>query len=84
MQESFNTTIRVGDVQVNPGDIVMADVNGVVFIPVEHLEGVLQTAEKILEKEMAMIAELKEGASILDVDKKYAYEKMLTSKMEDD
>ena len=83
MQESFNTTIRVGDVQVNPGDIVMADVNGVIFIPVEHLEGVLQTAEKILEKEMAMIEELKEGASILEVDKKYAYEKMLTGKMED-
>jgi regulator of RNase E activity RraA len=83
MQESFNTTIRVGDVQVNPGDIVMADVNGVVFIPVEHLEEVLQTAEKIFEKEMAMIVELKEGASILEVDKKYAYEKMLTSKMED-
>jgi regulator of RNase E activity RraA len=83
MQESFNTTIRVGDVQVNPGDIVMADVNGVVFIPVEHIEEVLQTAEKIFEKEMAMIEELKEGASILEVDKKYAYEKMLTSKMED-
>jgi regulator of RNase E activity RraA len=83
MQESFNTTIRVGDVQVNPGDIVMADVNGVVFIPVEHLEEVLQTAEKIFEKEMAMIVELKGGASILEVDKKYAYEKMLTSKMED-
>ena len=83
MQESFNTTVRVGDVQVNPGDIVMADVNGVVFIPVEHIEGVLQTAEKILEKEMAMIEELKKGASILEVDKKYAYEKMLTGKMED-
>ena len=84
MQESFNTTIRVGDVQVNPGDIVMADVNGVVFIPVGHIEGVLQTAEKILEKEMAMIEELKAGASILEVDKKYAYEKMLTGKTEDD
>ena len=77
IQESFNKIVRMGDVQVSPGDIVMADINGVVFIPTEKLDEVLDTAEKILEKEAAMVAELKEGVSILEVDKKYAYERML-------
>ena len=78
IQESFNTVVRIGDVQVSPGDIVMADINGVVFIPAEKLDEVLEAAEKILEKETAMVAELKDGVSIVEVDKRYAYEKMLT------
>jgi regulator of RNase E activity RraA len=77
MQESFNTVIRVGDVQVRPGDIIVADINGVVVIPIEKLDEVLVAAEQIFEKEAAMVAELKKGASIMEVDKKYAYEQML-------
>lgn len=77
MQESFNTVIRVGDVQVRPGDIVLADINGVVIIPVEKLDETLAAAEQIFEKEAAMVAELKKGVSILEVDEKYAYEQML-------
>ena len=77
MQESFNEVIRVGNVQVRPGDVVMADVNGVVIIPVEKLDEVLDAAEQICAKEAAMVEELKNGASILDVDQKYAYEQML-------
>jgi regulator of RNase E activity RraA len=77
MEESFNGIIRVGDVQVRPGDIVMADINGVVIIPVERLDEVLAAAEEILQKEEAMVEELKRGVSIVDVDRKYAYESML-------
>ena len=77
MQESYNTVIRIGDVQVRPGDIVRADINGVVIIPVEKLDEVLETAEQIMQKEAEMVAELKAGVSMIDVDQKYAYEQML-------
>jgi len=77
MEESFNEMIRVGDVQVNPGDIVMADVNGVVIIPQARIEEVLEAAEGLWQKEMAMIEELRKGASILEVDQRYSYETML-------
>jgi regulator of RNase E activity RraA len=77
MEESFNEVIRVGDVQVRPGDIVMADINGVVIIPVEKLDEVLQAAEEILKKEEAMVEELRKGVPILEVDQKYSYETML-------
>lgn len=77
MEESFNEMIRVGDVQVNPGDIIMADINGVVIVPVNKIDEVLNAAEGLWEKEQAMIEELKRGASILEVDQKYSYESML-------
>ena len=77
MQESFNEVIRIGDIQVRPGDIVMADINGIVIVPVEKLDEVLDTAEQILQKEEAMVEELRKGASMIEVDKKFAYEQML-------
>lgn len=77
MQESFNTLIRCGDVQVNPGDIVVADINGVVFISPEKLEEVLTVAEELYEKEEAMVKDIRAGIPILEVDKKYSYEQML-------
>ena len=77
MQESFNVVIRIGDVQVRPGDIVIADVNGVVVIPVEKLDEVLGAAEDIFKKEAAMVEDLKNGLSIIEVDHKYSYENML-------
>lgn len=77
MQESFNEAIRIGDIQVRPGDIVMADINGIVIVPVEKLDEVLDTADQILQKEEAMVEELRKGASMIEVDKKFAYEQML-------
>jgi len=77
MQESFNAVIRIGDVQVRPGDIIMADINGVVVIPVEKVDEVLEAAEDIFKKEAAMVRDLKNGVSMLEVDHKYSYENML-------
>lgn len=77
MEESFNEVIRIGDVQVKPGDIVMADINGVVIISEEKLDEVLEAAEQILKKEEEMVEELRKGVPILEVDQKYAYEAML-------
>ena len=55
----------------------MADINGIVVIPVEKLDEVLDTAEQIFQKEAAMVAELKKGVSMIEVDKTFAYEQML-------
>lgn len=77
MEESTNTMIQFGGVQVRPGDGVLADRSGVVFIPAEHMEAVIAKAESLYEKEEAMVADLKAGLSSLEVDQKYNYEKML-------
>ncbi len=77
MEESTNTMISFGGVQVRPGDAVLADRSGVVFIPAEHLEEVVAKAESLFAKEEAMMADLRAGMSALAVDQKYNYEKML-------
>ena len=77
MEESTNTMIQFGGVQVRPGDAVLADRSGVVFIPAEHLDEVVAKAESLYEKEEAMVADLRAGMSSLEVDQKYNYEKML-------
>lgn len=77
MQEDFNCMIRIGDVQVRPGDILVCDINGVVVIPVEKVYEVISAAETILEKEESMKNDILAGLDILEVDRKYNYEQML-------
>lgn len=79
MEEATNVMVQFGGVQVRPGDIVMADRSGVVIIPIEKLDEVIRKAEQLMEKEEAMIAEIRSGVSILDVDNKFNYEKMLSN-----
>jgi regulator of RNase E activity RraA len=77
MEESTNAMIAFAGVQVRPGDIVMGDRSGVVIVPQEKIEETLTRAEEFFRKEESMIAEIKGGRSMLEVDKKYNYEKML-------
>lgn len=77
MQEDFNCLIRLGDVQVRPGDVLVGDINGVVVIPPEKIDEVLDEAEIIMEKEENMKKDILSGLDILEVDKKYNYERML-------
>lgn len=79
VQEAWNVPVRLGDAPVRPGDVIVADVNGVVVIPIERLAEVVQAAEDIMAKELAMIQALEAGESILDVDRRFSYEKMLQS-----
>jgi regulator of RNase E activity RraA len=62
-----------------PGDVIVADVNGVVAIPADMIKEVLDAAESIAAKELAMVEALRAGQSIVDVDKKFNYEQMLKS-----
>jgi regulator of RNase E activity RraA len=80
VQADYNCVIQIGGVQCNPGDVVMADVNGVAVVPGARVEEVLNAALEILEKETAMIEQIKSGISFLEVDKKSGYDKFLRKK----
>lgn len=77
MEEATNVMIQLGGVQVRPGDIIMGDKSGVVVIPAERLEDVVNKAEELYKKEEAMIAEILKGIPMIEVDEKFNYEKML-------
>lgn len=77
MEESTNTMIQFGGVQVRPGDIIVGDRSGVVIIAQEITDQVITKAEELYEKEENMIAEIRQGRSMIEVDTKYNYEQML-------
>jgi regulator of RNase E activity RraA len=67
IQESFNTLIQVAGVQVRPGDLLIADGSGTVFIPQERAGEVLDLAERLAAKEAAMVDAVRAGRSVVEV-----------------
>ena len=62
-----NGPVTIGDVRVHPGDCVIADASGVVFVPAAQLDRVLQAAEAIAGREAAMTQALRAGRPISEV-----------------
>lgn len=65
--------IRCGGIRVNPGDIIFADMDGVVVIPATDvdLKEVVERAEEVVAAERRSRQEIRSGKSLLDVYKKY-------------
>jgi 4-hydroxy-4-methyl-2-oxoglutarate aldolase len=80
VQESFDLPIQISGVQVRPGDIVIADGSGVVFVASERAEEVIGAAERLAAKEAAMIAAVRAGRSVVEVMKDTAFESALEGK----
>ena len=62
-----NAPVSVHDVIVQPGDLVVADDNGVAFIPPEHVEAVLKAVEASEASERVLLGKLAGDVSIDDV-----------------
>jgi 4-hydroxy-4-methyl-2-oxoglutarate aldolase len=77
MQESFNQEIQFAGAQVHPGDLVIADGSGIVFIPRAKEEEVLKEAEAVAATETRMAEGIRQGLSVLEVLEKLGYESML-------
>lgn len=56
--ESMNKTIKLGDVSISPGDLIFADRDGVVVIPVKLEAQVLQLAMEGLRRESKIISDI--------------------------
>jgi 4-hydroxy-4-methyl-2-oxoglutarate aldolase len=59
--------VVVGDVAVSPGDYVVADGTGVVFVRAADIEKVLDAADAVVARERAMVAALREGTPVTQV-----------------
>lgn len=66
-ESETNGPITIGEVRVDPGDCVIADASGVVFVPAAHIDRVLETAEAIAAREAAMSRALLAGRPIGEV-----------------
>ena len=57
----INTTIALGGMVVNPGDIIVGDADGVVSVPQAHAEEILALAKGQLAKETAALKAIAAG-----------------------
>lgn len=61
MLKSINIPVRIGEVTVLPGDVVLGYLDGVVFIPPHLVEKVVKTGELVLVRDEFGQQRLKEG-----------------------
>ena len=67
----YRVPIRVGDVQVKPGDIVFGDIDGVCVIPKEAEQEAFTGALEKARGEQAVTKAIEAGMSTVEVFKKY-------------
>jgi 4-hydroxy-4-methyl-2-oxoglutarate aldolase len=75
---AWDIPVPVAGVTVHPGDLVIADGSGVVFLPAERAEAIISAAEQVAAREQALSVRIKAGepsAAVLSAD----YERMLGS-----
>jgi regulator of RNase E activity RraA len=75
-ERDWNVPVTIAGVPVRPGDYVIADGSGVVFVPREHAEAVLAKAEAITRAEELMATRALAGDPMTDV-MSHDYESML-------
>ena len=68
---AFGIPISCGGVKVNPGDYILGDYDGVVVVPSEVAETLVQLAHQKASTENEVRAALMEGQSVKDVYAKY-------------
>lgn len=64
-REAINVPVQVCGILVNPGDIVVADEDGIVVVPAGRAEEVLKISREIHESELQVIADYEQGKDLL-------------------
>ncbi len=67
IETAWNEPVTIGDVAVTPGDLVLADGSGIVFLPAAYAEEIIAAAEQIAAREQVMAQALRSGRSITQV-----------------
>jgi len=65
--------IRIGDVEIHPGDIVFGDIDGAIVVPREIAYDVLLRAEEIAESENELKKWVEEGLSTTEIVERGGY-----------
>jgi 4-hydroxy-4-methyl-2-oxoglutarate aldolase len=69
----YQIPIKIGDVTIKPGDVVLGDIDGVLIVPRDLAYDVLIRAEDIKENEKKIFGWVREGQSVQDITKKGGY-----------
>ena len=76
--DAVNIPVAMSGVQVRPGDLVLGDDSGVVVVPADMAEKVLEIAQNIEATEQKIIAEVKAGSTLKEARAKLGYHHLQT------
>jgi len=69
--EDWDVPVRIGEVEVRPGDVLVGDVDGVACVPRGVAEEVLEHAEGMIETESEIREHVREGMAPLEAYDRY-------------
>jgi regulator of RNase E activity RraA len=78
MVDGTQVTVSVGNRQVRPDDMIVGDASGVVVVPKERAEEVLEIARAIEAAENAIMEAVRGGASIAQARRAHGYHTLQT------
>lgn len=77
--EATQVPVNIGDARVAPGDLIRGDADGVLVIPKEHEEAVLNTAEEIERVEDQIREAVRGGMRLDEARAKFRYHQLQTA-----
>jgi regulator of RNase E activity RraA len=78
--EAVNVPVNIGEARVAPGDILRGDADGVVVLPREHEERILETAEMIETAENRIRDAVRQGMRLDEARKLHGYHQLQSRK----
>ena len=61
---AINVPVQCGGVAVRPGDVIRGDASGLVVIPREHVEQVIELSKEVAEREISWRSAIAGGATL--------------------
>jgi 4-hydroxy-4-methyl-2-oxoglutarate aldolase len=78
--EKMNVPVNIGDARVQPGDLLRGDADGVVVLPKEHEDKILDAAEEIAAAEDHIREAARKGMRLDEARKQFRYHQLQTKK----
>lgn len=80
---SENVHVKFGEIAIHPGDLVFGDADGIVIIPNDRKDEVLERALVIDKKESEIIKFIHNGMTLKEARKRFGYHALQTKRTED-
>jgi 4-hydroxy-4-methyl-2-oxoglutarate aldolase len=74
--DGYNVPCSLGEIRVNPGDLLLGDGDGIVVVAQQHEETILKAAKEIDDAEERIRKAIAEGASLIEARTKMGYHQL--------